>query len=779
MFWQIANLYFCLIIYNYTMKKKLLSLAAVTVLLSGCSSNTSQSFQTDYFGIDVDSHGYITGMYNLTRESRNFSPTDQPSPLLALYDSGLKRYYYPQKARYARSRYKLEYENGSVATVRLDEKDKYFKLTLEDLTPREGIDGVQWGNYYTNINNILGDMIGVARDTSAAVCYAIGALALDDNTIGGESRYTSETGAGGYIVHTPDPEKYPLPLNLHEGESFSVGGDGFSDVAFYNRKEPFYRSLYGSTAGVDNNGRINIRYHSRDRRRENTIYTPEGVALVSEKFRYHQQRQAVPGVDYIGSSIALWGSPDSTALMDVIQTIVLEEGLPYPTFNGKWVKDPTSFMPDLQTYGNRYDSIASYAKQMGLKVINAYDQGFLVPDRANEGYLDGKDQSRKTYRFSDGNNLSHREYADLLAKDGLILGRTNITTSLAPGTKDCSPFPSDSVCVLHRHYLSEDISESDTLIYVDAPDYLNELIASDQFCPLNFVKIGKELIHFTGVSAEKPYRLLNVARGYWGTIPAVHGKGDAVDKLQATTCWGYQGLIPNLELQDEFARYYADVAGRSGLGLYDFDGQEFLFFNGMGGYSVKRFYRTMFDQAKKLNLPADIRFPGAGLSEGSWHYQSVWNVGGGKNIYDADLRVWGSTTSQGKDLRDVTYANYFPSSFGVNFPITAASTVEQYEHIEATAIGHGTTYFLKIGQDDVESCPQKYAIFNVIRTWEEARRANAFPTYIRKMLQNPALSWRLEKKADSSGWTLYQMENGQKGHSFDLKADGNVFCFVP
>ena len=89
------------------MKKKLLSLAAVTVLLSGCNLNTSQSFQTDYFGIDVDSHGYITGMYNLTRESRNFSPADQPSPLLALYDSGLKRYYYPQKARYAGGRYKL------------------------------------------------------------------------------------------------------------------------------------------------------------------------------------------------------------------------------------------------------------------------------------------------------------------------------------------------------------------------------------------------------------------------------------------------------------------------------------------------------------------------------------------------------------------------------------------------------------------------------------------------------------------------------------------------
>lgn len=762
------------------MCKKCISLLAVSLTLFGCTTEKTWDFQTDYFSIGINDKGYITSMKNTTvSPNREFSPADKPSPLLSLYDSEKKVYYTPQKAVYNAEAdcFTLEYPNGSVATITLQPADKYFKLTLNSLEPRNGIDCIQWGSYYTNIDNLLGEIIGVARDTSDVVNYSIGMLALNDNTIGGTADIEGDAAPFQYIIHTPDAKRFPLPDSLHEGQVFTLGGNGISDVAFYANKEPYYRIMYGNAAMVDSLGRIFLNYQSRDRTKSRQVHYSL-IPNMPANIPNHIDVEPIPGVDFIGSSIALWGSPDSTALMDVIQTIVLEEGLPHPIFNGKWVKDPTSFMPDLQTYGNRYDSIASYAKQMGLKVINAYDQGFLVPDRANEGYLDGKDQPRKTYRFSDGTSLSHREYADLLAKDGLILGRTNITTSLAPGTKDCSPFPSDSVCILNRHYLSEDISESDTLIYVDAPDYLNELIASDQFCPLNFVKIGKELIHFTGVSAEKPYRLLNVARGYWGTIPAVHGKGDAVDKLQATTCWGYQGLIPNLELQDEFARYYADVAGRSGLGLYDFDGQEFLFFNGMGGYSVKRFYRTMFDQAKKLNLPADIRFTGAGLSEGSWHYQSVWNVGGGKNIYDADLRVWGSTTSQGKDLRDVTYANYFPSSFGVNFPITAASTVEQYEHIEAIAVGHGTTYFLKIGQEDVESCPQKYAIFNVIRTWEEARRANAFPTYIRKMLQDPALSWRLEKKVDNE-WTLFQMENGQKGRSFDLKADEKSICFVP
>ena len=752
------------------MKKYLLPCIVSAFMLYGCSNNGRvRSFETDYFKIDIDSRGYITGMWNTTRESRNFSPADQPSPLLALYDGSLKRYYYPHKATYDRGnkQLRLEYENGSTAVVGIEEKNEYIKLTLKQLENREKIAGIQWGNYYTNINNLLGDIIGVARDTSESICYAIGALALDDNTIGGESHYTSETGFGGYIAHTPDPVKYPLPVTLHEGQQFTLGGDGHNDVAFYNRKAPYYRILYGNAAGVDRNGRINIRYHSRDRRKAELIYSPEGIPVFHENEPNHLMRQAVPETDYIGSSIALWGSPDSLALMTVIRNIVLQEDLPYPTIGGKWVKDPSAFMPDVITYGGLYDSTASYVKQMGLRAILAYDHPFLRPDRKNGGYIDGKNHENKPFRFSTG-NLSHREYAKLLAKDSLILGRTNISNSMAPGTQDCSPVPSDSACIQHRRILTEALSPADTLIYIDDPTYLEEIACWEgHYKELNMVKIGKELIHYLGVSTTPPYRLLNVTRGYWNTVPASHAKGDYVDKMQVTVGWGYQGLIPNLELQDEIAKHYADVAFHSGLGYYDFDGQEFLFHSGFGAYSVKRFFRQMFAQAKKHGL-ADIRFTGATLSEGSWHYQSIWNVGGGKNIYDADLRVWGSTTSQGKDLRDVTFANFFPSSFGANFPITAASTVEQYEHIEATAVGYGATYGLRLGQKDVESCPQKYAIFKTIRTWEEARRANAFPSHIRKMLQNPQLNWRLEEMSDKRGWVLSRLENGEKREQYEL-----------
>lgn len=688
---------------------------------------------------------------------------------MSLYDSEKRVFYTPQSAVFndATHCFTLEYPNGSVAEVSLQPSGKYFKLTLNSLEPRNGIDAIQWGSYYTNITNLLGEIIGVARDTSDVVNYSIGVLALDDNTLGGTPDIEGDAAPFQYIIHTPDKERYPLPDSLHEGQIFTLGGDGVSDVAFYANKEPYYRIMYGNAALVDSLGRIYLNYQSRDRSKPRQVFYSL-IPNMPANIPNHIDVEPIPDVDFIGSSVALWGSPDSTALLDVIQNIVLSEGLPYPTVKGKWIKDPAAFSPDVMTSGNRYDSIISYTARLGFPAIHAYDQGFLRPDRANEGYLDGKAQTKKPFRFNSGNK-SHREFADLAAAEGLMLGRVCITNSLAPGTKDASPVPSDSLCYQQKRTLMKSITAQDTLIVVDDPKYLEEIASWEGHCKdLNILKIGKELIHYLGVSETAPYTLQHVTRGYWGTQAASHEANEPVYKLQVTINYGYDGLIPNLALQDEIAEYYAEVAAHSGLTLYDFDGQEFLFNNGHGYYSAKRFFRKLFERAKELDVPY-IRFSGATLSEGSWHYQSVWNVGGGRNLYDIDTREWGSATSQGKDLRDVTYSNYYPVSFGGNFAIKDTSTVEQYEHVQAISVGYGATYFLAINQEDVESCPQKDEIFKAIRTWEDARRANAFPRQLKKLLRDPSYDWRLEADEDGNTWTLYRLANGDKVESFVLR----------
>ena len=753
----------------YTMKTYF-PLLIVLLILNACSAGSKWDFSTSLLKIQIDDKGYITSMKNITIDpQREFSPSDKASPLMCLFDGTNNMLYEPQSAEYnqASGIITLTYANKSVAEIKIEIKDKYFKFILKSLSSRELIDEIQWGSYQTNITNLFGEIIGVARDTSDAVNYTIGVLALNDETTGGLANTPGGAAPFQYIIHSPDHESMPLPSDLHEGQLFSIGGDGISDVAFYSHYEEYYRILYGNSALIDSLGRVFISYHAVDRTKEKQVFFSLIPFLETNKPN-HIQVQALPGVDYIGSSIALWGSPDSTALLDVIENIVLTEGLPHPTIDGKWVKDPARYIPDVSTSGRLYDSTLSYTSQLGFKAVHANDYpGYFKVDRGNNGYIDGPDFEIKRFNFSSGNK-SHKEFADILSASDIMFGRHTINTSLAQGTMDASPIPSDSLCYQQKRLLVKDISASDTLIEVNDPLYLDEIASWEGHCEnLNMIKIGKELIHYLGVSDTPPYYLQNVSRGYWGTQATVHRANDTIYKLQVTINYGYDGVIPNIYLQDKIGEYYAEVAHINGLNFMDLDGQEFLFNQGHGYYSVKRYFRSMFDRAEALEIPY-LRVTGATLSEGSWHYQSIWNVGGGTNMYDIAARKWGATTSEGKDLRDVAFANYFPATFGINFGLSPSSTVADYEHVQAISVGVGATYMLSLNQRDIESCPQKYEIFKAIRTWEDARAANAFPRWIKKLLADPLRNWTLEKGETEDAWNLYELENGERVISYAL-----------
>ena len=739
-----------------------LTLLLGLLFLPFCFAAQAQwDFKTNYFKIHIDNKGYITGMKNSTVAPNREFAADKPSPLLSLYNYKTGTWFYPEKATFSNpgKQFKLDYTNGSVATVRFESLPKYFRLTLLSLSNRETITDIQWGSYYTNITNLFGEVIGVARDTSDAVNYAIGALALNDITTGGASTTQGDAAPFQYIIHSPDKSRFPLPDSLHEAQLFSIGGDGISDVAFFSHPEPYFRILYGNSATVDDKGQVLITYHAVDRREKRSIAFSL-IPFMPVNSANHQQVQALPDADYIGSSIALWGSPDSTALLDVIQDIVISEKLPYPKVNGKWIKDPARYLPDaIVTDGEKYDSIVSYVSQMGFKAIETGVYPFFKVDRTNQGYIDGKNFGTKPFHFTAGDK-SHKEFADYADSRGILIGRHNITTALAPGTKDAGPIPGDSVCCQQKQILAMKISVADTLIMADNPGYLDEVSGWEGHAKsLNMVKIGKELIHYMGISKTAPYNLLNVKRGYWGTKPSIHQSGDTICKVMVTLEYGYEGLIPDMYLQDKIAEYYADMSCINGLYFHDFDGEEFLFDTGHGYYGVKRFFRKMFERADELRIPY-LRFTGATLSEGSWHYQSIWNVGGGKNMYDAGTRKWGSTTSEGKDIRDVAVSNYFPASFGSNFAIDSTSTVALYEHVEAISVGVGATYFIPLSQKLAEHCPNKQAIFKTLRTWENARAANAFTRTVKKQLADPAKDWRLVE-INRNTWKLYQRVKGE------------------
>ncbi|TDW95915.1 hypothetical protein [Dinghuibacter silviterrae] len=730
-------------------------------------AEAQRTITTQYFSMTLNGKGYIMHMENTSvTPHREFCPSDKPSPLLCLYDSKRNTYFYPIAASYSGRSARLHYANGSVATVTISTvHNQYFKFVLQDVIPRHGIDAVQWGPYHTNITNLFGEIIGVARDTSETGNFAIGALALNDTTVGGPA---ADQVPFQYIIHTPDPKRFPLPAGLWEGENFSVGGDGINDVAFYSHPEEYFRMLYGDAASVDSVGRISIYYHAIDRRQKRSIY-PFSPTQLPANAAVHQDVQQVPFVDVKGSSIAFYGCPDSVALLGVIRNIVLNEGLPYPAyaFNGSasriWVKDPARYTPDVATAGRLFDSTISYVRQMGFKAVQAEDLPFYWPNRADRGYIDGDPADKFPFHFTAGNK-THKQFSDMSNPFGIDIGRHTVTTALGRGTKDVNP-PSDSLCVLLTRILAKGIDATDRVITVTDPTYLDETgSAEGHDTTLNILKIGKELIHYIGVSKTVPYTLQNVTRGYWGTTATPHAKGDMIYKMQASCGGGYAGLIPDINLQDSIAAYYADVSIKNGIHFIDWDGEEFLFDQGMGTYSVKRFHRVLFQRAAEGGI-SYMRIMGAGVSEGSWHYQSVWNVGGGKNMYDQVHRSWGI---EGKDIRNVAFANYFPATFGITEGIGPSTTVQQFENLEAISVGVGVTYMLELRQSSVESCPVKYGIFSAIRTWENARAAGAFPRWLKNELADPTQYFHLQQ-VDADHWDLYRVDAGGKNPILYIK----------
>ncbi len=63
---------------------------------------------------------------------------------------------------------------------------------------------------------------------------------------------------------------------------------------------------------------------------------------------------------------------------------------------------------------------------------------------------------------------------------------------------------------------------------------------------------------------------------------------------------------------------------------------------------------------------------------------------------------------------------------------------------------------------------EKDAIFEVIRTWEDARAANAFPRKVKKLLANPENNWTLKKGETTDTWILYELVNDEKVKSYAL-----------
>lgn len=730
------------------MKRKLCLLLGCFLMssLSAAPLQSAKGFQwkTKHLTVQVDEKGYIEHLKD-NRTGRDYSPVGYASPVLNLYKG--KSYIHPISARYdaGKKQLVLKYTNGSEAIVQVEPKEDYIRMQLLSLSPRNGVDNIVWGPYRTTISKTIGDILGVVRDDH----FALGMLALDDNTTTGEPCDGDMTQAS-YIIHTPDAKKYPVPDSLREGQRFRIGGDGINDIAFFSHPEEYYRYIMGNGAALEPEFGSSFTYHSRDRSLPQTIFYPHFNDFPSVKAPRHLDVEPVQ-VDYIGSAVAFYGCPDQMGL-NVIEQVVKNEGLPYVTRDGKWVKDPASFRADIFWWG-RQDSLATYARQLNIKAVQDDGMGEYYPNPADRWC--GKKVTLG------GQKIDIRTYTDKLKEDRVLYGLHTLTEFVQGHSSDVYPLANPGLCTVLRTRLVKHISDTDTLICVADTSYLNERGGWDDN-RTNVLRIGRELITYEGVTTQKPYRLTGVKRGAYRTQTTSHLEGEEVAKLQVNC---YSGFIPGMELQDEYADFYAKWLIDGGMDYIDFDGYESFTYQGHGQYSFKRFMRQMFDKYTRLGGEY-LRVMGSCVFEGTWHYMSVCNVGGGNHMFNPVTNQWGI---EGKDIRYAYQGSYFPCTFGVqNF--SPDWTLQVIENLQSQAIAWDATYMLGLCEENVEKNPRKAELFKAFRTWEDARIAGIFSDELKVEMRPAEKRFHLER-VDEKTWKLYQVgTNGKYMKKRTLKA---------
>jgi len=620
---------------------------------------------------------------------RDLLAAGQPAPLLSVRVDG--EFHEPNRATWdaGGKTLTLGFEGidaTAILAVRVRPTHMTFELA-ELRTPRH-IELVLWGPYPIAIDDLVGEVVGVVRDGDCAV----GIQALNPKTLGGYPSEESDIEPDG--VPADDTGNYPgLPEEL--------------------RKEQLWR---GNTATHTAYG-SSLQGYCRNRDRTRVIEN-----WGNEKF------VALPyedgGVD--GSKIALFACPASQALA-TLGEIEVAEGLPHPILDGKWAKISPGATESylIVDFGeSTIDRAIDMTHRAGLKYLyhsspfEMWGHFKLKPAMFPHGW--------------DG----FRDCVEKARQAGIGVGFHTLSNFITPNDPFVTPLPDRRLARIGTSQLTADIDAVQAEIPIAEPEWFQKKT------DMSTVVIGEELVVYESVSAEAPWRLMKCRRGAWGTKAIAHKKGEGVGKLMDHS---YKVFLTDASLSQEVARNIAAFCNRTGAVQLSLDGLEGNWSTGMGQYG-----RTLFTVAWYNALKPERR--GGVINDASnpghfnWHIATRYNWG----------EPWYAGFRQSQTLyrlkNQLFYTrNLIPRMLGW-FAVRAETSPEDAEWLCARAAGYdagfalATSFESKATQasgDLAGISKNQAAILDVVKQWETARRAGAFPESLKPQLQDVDREFRL------------------------------------
>ena len=648
----------------------------------------------------------ISGTGSLCELSRNadrrsYLASNQPAPLLSVRVGG--KLQGPDSAAWEPQtrRLTLRFADGVTVVLTAVAKPTHVVFEVADVQPTNRVELVLWGPYPTTIGSVVGEIIGVVRDAD----FAVGIQALNAKTLGGYPAREDDSDGG---FSADDPGTYAnLPAEL--------------------KKEQSYR---GDTARLTEFGSL-LQAYCRNRSTDRVI-----ANWGHEK--YLAPAYSDGGV--IGSKIALFACPAAHAL-ETIGAIEVAEGLPHPLLDGVWAK--------VATNANCSYLIVDFSEANVDRAIEMTRRAGLVYLYHSSPFETWGHFKLKPGFFPSGWD-GLRACVEKARKAGVRIGFHTLSNFITPNDPYVTPKPDPRLARIGASVLTTNVDAAQAEIPIASPDVFRKQTA------MNGVVIGEELVRYSSVSTNAPWRLLGCQRGAWGTRAAAHDSGVSAAKLMDHD---YKVFLTDADLTQEVARNIAKLCNHAGTLQISLDGLEGSYSTGMGQYGRTLFTKAWYD-ALAPELQGQIN-DASNPGHFNWHIYTRMN--------------WGEPWYAGFRESQTLYRfknqlhferNLMPHMLGW-FALRPDTSIEDAEWLLARAAGFDAGFTLATSlastaqlaadansADTAKRFGATLAIMEAIKQWETARMAGAFPPEIKADLRDNTREFHLEP-VSAGGWHLY------------------------
>lgn len=664
-------------------------------------------FDLEGWTLVIDKKGLLSKL-EADSKGGNLLVKGEASPLLSLMVG--KTCILPQTARFsaADSTFSLAYPNRIQARVRVFKRSRHLTFEVVSVTPEMAINAVVWGPYHTNLNQSIGETVGIVQGTT----YTIGLQALNTKTLGG----------------------YPWTDNDHLPQL-----DIFSQPDFDSLDNPRRFVLYSLEAAKPTRHGGALQAYTRNRATERIIKNWGMDQYTAPAF---------PDGGLVGSKIALFACPNAETL-DRIGEIETVESLPHPMINGVWVKKTpiinASYLIMDFTERN-IDTCLDYTQKMGFQYLyhghpfQTWGHFPLIEAQFPHGYA------------------GMRQCAEKAAKRDMFLGTHMLSNFITTDDPYVTPVPDPRLALTGSAVLAAPINSADQTIRLEGNPAFFQTAANNN---LKSVRIEDEIIRYESISSEAPWTLNNCQRGQFGTRIAAHRQGVLVDKLADH---GYNVFLGNAALNKEIAENMADFMNATQVRMLDFDGLEGNHTTGMGNYGEVLFADAWY---QRLNPSLKNHYLLGASRSGHffWHYYSRMNWG---EPWYAGFRE--SQTEY--RLRNQAYykRNLMPGMLGW-FKYTSSTTIEDIQWLMARSAAYNAGFAFVADMAALQENGHTDHILDIIRTWEQARLKGLFTSDLQRRMLELSTEFSLRQEAPNT-YVLTEFFSHKHSHPYRMRQPG-------